>query len=194
MLSLASPTDPAWADRALAAVDLVLLDHAHCEKKAASTAVNLLFRYPEVAGLAVPLSRIAREELEHFERVLGVCARRGLRFRRIPPSPYAGRLSEAVRTAEPARLLDTLLVCALIEARSCERMSILADRLPDPGLRDLYRGLLESEARHHAAYVDLARGTSLFAEGEIRDRLRALAEHEAFVLAGDPEPVRMHSR
>jgi tRNA-(ms[2]io[6]A)-hydroxylase len=194
MLSLASPTDPGWADRAAADVDLLLLDHAHCEKKAASTAVSLLFRYPEVAGLAVPLSRIAREELEHFELVLETCRRRSLAFRRIPPSPYAGRLAEAVRTFEPARLLDTLLVAALIEARSCERMGLLAERLEDPELRALYRGLLESEARHHAAYVDLARGTSLFSDGEIRDRLRDLAEHEAFVLRGDPEPPRMHSR
>jgi len=194
MLSLASATDPAWADRAAAGIDLLLLDHAHCEKKAASTAVSLLFRYPEVAGLAGPLSRIAREELEHFEQVLDLCARRGLRFRRIPPSPYAGRLGEAVRTFEPARLLDTLLVAALIEARSCERMALLAERLEDPELRALYAGLLESEARHHAAYVDLARGTSLFSEGEIRDRLAALAEHEAHVMRGDPEPVRMHSR
>jgi tRNA-(ms[2]io[6]A)-hydroxylase len=194
MLSLASATDPAWADRAAASVDLLLLDHAHCEKKAASTAVSLLFRYPEVAGLAVPLSRIAREELEHFERVVDLCARRGIPFRRIPPSPYAGRLAAAVRTFEPARLLDTLLACALIEARSCERMGILAERLEDPGLRDLYAGLLESEARHHAAYGDLARGTSLFSEAEIRDRLRDLAAHEASILLGDPEPVRMHSR
>jgi tRNA-(ms[2]io[6]A)-hydroxylase len=194
MLSLASTTDPGWAARAAAAPDLLLLDHAHCEKKAASTAVSLLFRYPEVAGLAVPLSRIAREELEHFERVVDLCARRSIPFRRIPPSPYAGRLGEAVRTFEPARLLDTLLVCALIEARSCERMGILAESLEDPDLRALYAGLLESEARHHAAYADLARGTSLFSEAEIRERLRDLAEHEAFVLRGDPEPVRMHSR
>jgi tRNA 2-(methylsulfanyl)-N6-isopentenyladenosine37 hydroxylase len=194
MLSLASTTGAGWADRAAAATDLLLLDHAHCEKKAASTAVNLLFRYPEVAGLSVPLARIAREELEHFERVVDLCARRGLRFRRIPPSPYAGRLGEAVRTFEPARLLDTLLVCALIEARSCERMGILAERLEDPELRDLYGGLLESEARHHGVYVDLARGTSLFSEQEIRERLAALAEHEAHVMRGDPEPVRMHSR
>jgi tRNA-(ms[2]io[6]A)-hydroxylase len=193
MLRLASATLPGWVDRAAADVESILLDHAHCEKKAASTALNLVFRYPDREELLVPLSRIAREEMEHFEIVVGACRARGIRFRRLPPSPYADRLREAVRTFEPARLLDTLLCCALVEARSCERMQLLAGRLEDPGLRDLYAGLLESEARHHEAYIDMARSTGLFEEGEIRARLREIAEHEARVLAELPTEPRMHN-
>jgi tRNA-(ms[2]io[6]A)-hydroxylase len=194
MLNLASETDPGWADRAAAAVETILLDHAHCEKKAASTAMSLVFRYVERPELTLPLSRIAREELEHFETVVELCGRRGIPFRRLPPSPYAERLTKEVRTHEPARMLDTLVCCALIEARSCERMRILAGRLEDPELRALYEGLLESEARHHASYLDVARATGLFEEGEIRERLRSLAEREAEVLRGLPEEPRMHNR
>ncbi len=193
MLRLASATDPGWADRAAAATETILLDHAHCEKKAASTALNLVFRYSERQELLVPLARIAREELEHFEIVLGACRDRGIPFRRVPPSPYADRLREAARTFEPARLLDTLLCCALVEARSCERMGLLAERLEDPGLRSLYAGLLASEARHHEAYIDMARSTGLFPEAEIRGRLREIAEHEARILAELPTEPRMHN-
>ena len=192
-LHLASTTDPDWTRRAVAAADTVLLDHAHCEKKAASTALSLVFRYADRDGLAGPLSALAREELAHFELVLDALRRRGLRFRRLPPSPYAARLGEAVRTFEPARLLDTMIVCALIEARSCERMGLLAEALPDAGLRDLYAGLLESEARHHASYLDLARDAGGFREAEIRERLDALAAHEAAVLAAMPREPRMHN-
>lgn len=194
MLHLASATDPEWVGRAVAGIDLLLLDHAHCEKKAAATAVNLIFRYVERTELALPLSRIAREELEHFERVVSVAARRRIPFRRVPPSPYAARLGEAARSREPGRLLDTLVVCALIEARSCERMALLAEALPDPELAALYAGLLESEARHHGEYLAMARATGLFAEEEIRERIRVLALHEAAVLRDLPREPRMHDR
>jgi tRNA-(ms[2]io[6]A)-hydroxylase len=193
MLNLASRTDPAWTRRALADVDEILLDHAHCEKKAASTAINLIFRYPEHPQMMVPLSELAREELEHFEQVIAVIRARGAEFRRQRPSPYASRLMEAVRTHEPARLLDTLLCCALIEARSCERMQLLAEALDDAALRELYQGLLACEARHHATYVDLARTLELAPEPELKRRLRELAEHEARVLEDAPAEPRMHN-
>lgn len=193
MLALAAPTDPSWFDRASAHLDVILLDHAHCEKKAASTAINLIFRYQDRPALMAPLSALAREELAHFEEVLAVLARRGIAFRRLDPSPYAAELMSVVRDREPARLLDTLLSCALIEARSCERMQILADRLADPELARLYRGLLVSEARHHATYLDLARGVGLFAEDEIRARLAEIAAHEAAVIARSPLEPRMHN-
>ena len=191
MFALASPTDPAWADRAVAALDVVLLDHAHCEKKAAGTAIGLLFRYPDQTALLAPLSRLAREELSHFEEVLDVLQRRGIAFTRLAPSPDAGELTSNVRAAEPLRLLDTLLCCALIEARSCERMKLLAEGLADPELAELYRGLLASEARHHTTYTRL--GADRFGADVVEERLRELADHEARVVADMPREVRMHS-
>lgn len=192
MLRLAAETDPTWTTRALARLDELLLDHAHLEKKAAGTAVTLLFRYPERRVLQEPLARLAREELAHFEQVLAHLDRRGVGFRPLRPGPYAGRLHAAVRTREPERLLDTLLVAALIEARSCERLGLLAAALPtvDVPLAALYRGLLEAEARHHGEYVRLA--LALFPESAVRPRLEELARTEAEALAaGAPEP-RLH--
>jgi tRNA-(ms[2]io[6]A)-hydroxylase len=156
VLALASATDPRWVAGALASLDEILIDHAHCEKKAASTAVALLFRYPEHAALLAPLARLAREELVHFEQVLGVLAARGLTLRRQVPSPYAADLMSAISACEPQRAVDTLLCHALIEARSCERMKLLAGALEEPDLAQLYRSLLASEARHHQTYVELA--------------------------------------
>ena len=191
MLSLASTTERAWVVRALAHLDEILVDHAHCEKKAASTALSLLFKYPDREVLLAPLSRLAREELVHFETVLGALTARGIPFRHQRPSPYAAALMQAVRAHEPVRLVDTLLCSALIEARSCERMRLLADALDDGALADLYRGLLASEARHHHAYVELA--TALAPDVEVRARLRELALHEAAVLAAAPDMPRLHA-
>jgi tRNA-(ms[2]io[6]A)-hydroxylase len=191
MLNLVAPTDCAWTARALASLDEVLLDHAHCEKKAAGVAVQLLFRYPEHRFLQEPLSALAREELAHFEAVLRVLERRGVAFRRQKPSPYAGRLRGRLRAAEPARLLDTLLCSALIEARSCERMKLLAEAVAEPELAAFYRGLLAAEARHHGIYCQLA--CQLAAETEVRERLAALAGWEAEVIASAPLLPRMHS-
>ena len=189
--ALASATSPDWAARAVASLDEVLVDHAHCEKKAASTAVSLLFRYPEQEALLASLAGLAREELLHFEKVLAALGRRGLGFRRLVPSPYAERLMAAVRPNEPARLLDTLLCLALIEARSCERLALLADALADHALGALYRGLLASEARHHATYVALAETVAESADVELR--LVGLARHEAAVLAGVAPMARIHA-
>ena len=191
MLSLASTTDRAWVERARAHLDEILLDHAHCEKKAASTAVSLLFKYAERGELLATLSQLAREELGHFETVLGHLAARGVAFRHQVPSPYAGQLMKAVRAGEPGRLVDTLLCFALIEARSCERMRLLAAALDDPALAGLYRGLLAAEARHHESYVALARAVA--PEAHVRMRLRELALHEAAVLASAPPIARLHA-
>ncbi|HFE45783.1 MAG TPA: tRNA-(ms[2]io[6]A)-hydroxylase [Nannocystis exedens] len=193
MLHLASITDPAWTRRALQNIDEILLDHAHCEKKAASTALSLIFRYPERPSLMVPLARLAREELAHFEEVIAIMRRRGQEFRRQLPSPYAASLMKCVRRQEPLRLLDTLLCCAMIEARSCERMQLLAEGLEEPALARLYSGLLASEARHFNIYVDLARGLELVSEEALRERLAEVATHEATVVASAPDEPRMHN-
>ncbi len=191
MLNLAAPTRSEWLPLALAHLDAVLIDHAHCEKKAASTALAFLFRYPEEAALLAPLARLAREELEHFEAVLGVLVERGIRYRHQRPSPYAGRLLEAARTQEPGRRVDLLLCSALIEARSCERFSLLAEALEDERLAAFYRDLLASEARHHGMYVELA--SAVAPREEIRTRLRELALHEAAVLEQMPRLARLHA-
>jgi tRNA-(ms[2]io[6]A)-hydroxylase len=191
MLKLAEPTASDWAQRAAEHIDEILLDHAHCEKKAAGAAVQLLFRYPQHAFLQVPLSRLAREELAHFERVLGVLQARGKGLTRQRPSPYGGRLHAFVRRREPEQLLDLLLVSALIEARSCERFRELAAALDEPELAALYRELLASEARHHQVYVELAE--ALTSSEQVRVRLAELAQEEAAILR-EPAPYpRLHT-
>jgi tRNA-(ms[2]io[6]A)-hydroxylase len=191
MLALAAPTHPSWTRRVLARLDELLLDHAHCEKKAAGTAVSLIFRYPQRGFLLEPLSRLAREELTHFEAVLRLLAERGVAYRPLRASPYAGRLRRCLRAAEPERLIDVLLCSALIEARSCERFKLLAEAVADPDLAAFYRGLLAAEARHHQVYRDLA-GELAPAE-VVRARLAELAEREAAILARVPPRPRMHA-
>jgi len=192
MLSLAAPTDPAWVARVEQNLADLLLDHAHCEKKAASTALNLIFRYQRRPSLARPLSELAREELEHFELMLAELEARGIPYGALDPSPYASELMKHVRRGEPDRLVDTLLVCALIEARSCERMKLLSEHLRDPQLRALYKGLLASEARHHRGYVQLA--AQEIGRETTMERLSELATIEAQVLATAPaDLVRMHT-
>jgi tRNA-(ms[2]io[6]A)-hydroxylase len=190
VLHLASRTDPSWVGRAMAHLDEVLLDHAHCEKKAASTAINLIFRYPDHASLMRPLSALAREELEHFETMLKVLDARGIPFRRQKPSAYAGRLMKVVRAGEPARMLDTLLVCAFIEARSCERMQLLSAAFADPLLEKVYCELLAAEARHHTTYVGLAE--EIFGGEATAERLETVALHEAQQLAEAYPEDRLH--
>ena len=193
MLRLQSATPQEWTDRAVTEIEELLIDHAHCEKKAASTAINLIFRYPEYAQLLKPLSALAREELEHFELVLDELRSRGCEYRRLKPSSYAGKLITAVRKDEPYKLLDTLLCCALIEARSCERMKLLSEAFKpvDEGLAELYRSLLASEARHHSLYVDLA--LDFAPQAEVMSRLQELAIHESTILQERGPELRMHS-
>lgn len=198
MLHLASETPAHWGRWAVDNIDPILLDHAHCERKAASNAINLIFRYTDHANLMAPLSALAREELEHFEEVLQHLARRGVTFERQFPSDYAGQLMKACRTDEPLRLLDTLLCASLIEARSCDRMQhvhrALQTAAVDPALTELYGGLLQCEARHHATYVDLARAEGIVPEAELRERLAELAAREATVMTTLPIEPRLHSR
>lgn len=191
MLSLHSRTPVAWARQVEAHLPEVLVDHAHCEKKAAGTAMNLIFSYVEHVEFVKPLSEIVNEELDHFREVLDLLGQRGIPFRRQPPSSYGRRLMECVRTHEPQKLIDRCLIAALIEARSCERFALLRDEIQDADLAEFYGSLFESEARHHSTYVQFAKQ---FGEPEqIHQRLHELAEQESAILAlGDPF-VRMHS-
>jgi tRNA-(ms[2]io[6]A)-hydroxylase len=191
MLSLQSASAARWLAQVDAGLDEVLIDHAHCEKKAAGVAMNLLFSYVDHTDLARAMTEIVEEELEHFRMVLDLLERRGIRFRKLSPSAYGPRLHELVRKEEPGRAVDRLLVAGLIEARSCERFALLGEHVDDADLRDFYRGLFESEARHHSTYVRLAAGFA--PEQTVRERLHELAAAEAAIIErGDPQP-RMHS-
>jgi len=191
MLSLQSASTDRWLAQVDDDLEEVLIDHAHCEKKAAGVAMNLLFSYVDHPDLARAMTEIVVEELEHFRMVLDLLDRRGIRFRKLAPSSYGARLHELIRRAEPGRGVDRLLVAGLIEARSCERFSLLAAHVPDRELRDFYRGLFESEARHHATYVRLAAG--FVSEEEVRARLRELAVAEAAIIEQGDSLARMHS-
>ncbi len=190
---LAQPTAPSWTEAARRATATILLDHAHCEKKAASTAVGFLFRYPDRAALVQAMCKVAREELLHFERVVVEMKRRGLALKRLPPSPYGGELYKLVRSWQPAKLIDELLVSALIEARSSERFALLADALTDedPQLAALYRELGPSEERHTRLYVDLA--AEFAPRAEVEARLATLAAREAAIVAAPSPAVRLHA-
>ena len=191
MLSLQSASSARWLAQVDAHLDEILIDHAHCEKKAAGVAMNLLFAYVDHVVLAREMTEIVNEELEHFRMVLDLLERRGIPFRKLAPSSYGQRLHELVRKNEPERAVDRLLVAGLIEARSCERFSVLAEYVNDPELRDFYQSLFESEARHHSTYVRLA--CDVAPEETVRERLHWLAAREAEIIAaGDPFP-RMHS-
>ena len=191
MLRLSAPTRTDWLPEAIHNIDTILLDHAHCEKKAASTAMNLIFRYQYRPDLMLPLSELAREELRHFELMMRTLSERGIHFDRMVPSSYAPRLCAEIRKGEPERFIDTMICCALIEARSCERMKLLADGLEDHGLSRLYAGLLASEARHHQTYLDLAVAES--SQEVVYGRLSELSAHEASVLAVPGPEIRLHS-
>jgi tRNA-(ms[2]io[6]A)-hydroxylase len=191
---LAAPSSATWLDAAIERPDLVLIDHAHCERKAAGTALQLMFRYPSDEVLGAALSALAREELEHFEQVLRLLQARGITLRPLPAPAYGATLTAAVRRGAPERMLDAFLVAGLIEARSHERMALLAVHSPDPELQDLYGALLTSEARHFGLYWLLAE--ERFGRGPTVARLEELAAVEVQALTGDlanPEHVRMHS-
>jgi tRNA-(ms[2]io[6]A)-hydroxylase len=191
MLSLAEDTRAEWVERAVQALDEVLLDHAHCEKKAAGGALRLLFSYPDQQYLQQPLAALAQEELTHFQQLLALLERRGVKFERQKPSPYASKLHAKVRPREPHRLTDLLLTCALIEARSCERMKLLSEAPIDAELKAFYKDLLVSEARHHQVYVALA--CRVEPADQVRERLEDLARQEAEILNESAPHTRLHS-
>jgi tRNA-(ms[2]io[6]A)-hydroxylase len=191
MLGLYSQTAADWLLQVDQHLEEILIDHAHCEKKAAATAMNLIVAYVERLELCRELVAIVNEELEHFGLVLDLLQRRSIRFRRLPPSSYGRKLNDLVRKLEPGRAVDRLLVAGLIEARSCERFDLLRRHVEDAELAAFYDNLFASEARHHSTYVRLAK---LFApETAVDDRWAELSAAEAEVIAvRDPLP-RMHS-
>jgi tRNA-(ms[2]io[6]A)-hydroxylase len=182
-------TPDQWIEEALKHPELMLIDHANCEKKAASTALNMIYRYVDKHDLLQKMSKLAREELHHFEQVIGIMKKRGVVYSQLSSSRYAGGLHKAVRSHEPAKLIDSLIVGAFIEARSCERFAKLAPHLDDE-LRDFYLSLLKSESRHFEDYLKLA---SKYSDDSIESRVAEFASIERGLIE-DPDPeFRFHS-
>lgn len=182
-------TPARWIENALANQDLMLIDHAHCEKKAASTALSLMYRYVDNYDLLNKMSRLAREELRHFEQVLAIIKKRGVPYCHLTPARYAAGLRKEVRTDDPGRLIDVMVVGAIIEARSCERFAALAPHLDDE-LRDFYTSLLKSEARHYKDYLSLAEQA---AGGDVNDRVQVFLSIEQKLVEQPDTEFRFHS-
>ena len=189
---LRAVTPSAWLERARRDWRELLIDHANCEKKAASTALSLLFTYAEDFALAAQLSRLAREELRHFEQVQRLMVSLDVPFERLAPSRYAEGLRRAVRQDEPGRCVDLLICGGLIEARSCERFTALAPLLPEP-VSGFYRALSEAEVRHFTVYFDLARNAAREDHAGFDARVVQLAGIEADLIATPDAQFRFHS-
>ena len=188
---LINKTSEDWIDLAISNPMEILLDHAHCERKAAGVALQLMFRYVGEPGLSEILSPLAREELEHFERVLSILNTRGKKLQKLASPPYGATLAKNICKDEPLRMLDSFLVAGLIEARSHERMKLLSIHSPDIELRNLYADLLKSEARHFGIYWKLA--AERFERNLLTSRLGELAKVESDALLEMHHQPRMHS-
>ncbi|WNZ63481.1 tRNA-(ms[2]io[6]A)-hydroxylase [Myxococcus sp. MxC21-1] len=179
---LHAATDPRWLPLALERFDEVLVDHAHCEKKAAANALSMLQAYPDLPGLPSQMARLAREESAHLARVLDLMAARGLTLTKDAGDPYAQGLQKLIRTPAAERRMDRLLVAAVIEARSCERLSLLAEGLTDPALARFYGELAQSEDGHQSLFYRLAVTASEGDEASVKARLEWMLEREAQVI------------
>ena len=188
---LSSETSDEWISLALSNPIDILIDHAHCERKAAGVAIQLMFRYPLEAGLAETLSPIAREELEHFEKILYFLKNLGHKLKALKPPPYGAELAKNIRKDEPNRMLDSFLIAGLIEARSHERLSLLALNSKLENFKDLYASLIESEARHFGVYWKLAQ--TKFNKTQTLKRLDELSKLESKILSETFLMPRVHS-
>jgi len=191
MLHLHSTSSDRWLSQVDDNLNEILIDHAHCEQKAAATAMNLMFDYVENQELCAEMMSIVTEELEHFQMVLELLRQRSIRFFKTKPGTYGRELMSLVRRQEPHKAVDRLLVAGLIEARSCERFVLLRDHLQDAELSEFYGSLYESEARHHSTYVRLAKYFA--SDNEVSARLEELAAEEAVIIAAGCELPRIHS-
>ncbi|MEB3221061.1 MAG: tRNA-(ms[2]io[6]A)-hydroxylase [Candidatus Sericytochromatia bacterium] len=191
MFCLKSETEARWLEAVQADVDALLADHAWCEKKAAASAMSLIARHPDDPVLVPAMLALAHEELEHFDRLWQLLQARGVSLGGMDKDPYVAALMPLVRKGDASEaLVDRLLVSSLIEARSAERFFLLAEHLADAALRELYRELATTEARHHTTFVNLAMH---YAPREaVRARLAELSEQEAVIVAQMPVAARMH--
>ena len=186
------PSPAGWMRKACVSRETLLIDHANCEKKAASTALALMFAYAEDLELTARMSRLAREELRHYEQVAKLIQSLGVAPQRLAPGRYAERLRRLVAKSEPQREVDLMICGAFIEARSCERFGALSLEIGAP-LCDLFQGLHEAEARHHRVYLDLARRAATRAGIAMTARIEAFAALEAELITTPDAVFRFHS-
>lgn len=199
MLRLLAPTDPAWIALAATQLDRILVDHAHCEHKAAASALALVSRYGDDPVLVDRLCALASEEASHLRDVARICAARGLSLGKPEPDPYVKALRSLVRGNLVDERIDRLLVAALVEARSCERLKLLAERVVDDELRPLYDELWRTEAQHYATFAELARRSAeragdepAAARARVEERFARLCREEARILADLPIRAAVH--
>ena len=186
MVALRIATHPTWTTCVVENFDAFLVDHGACERKAAATGMSFVVRYPDRTELLEPMIAFAREELEHFQQVVRIIVSRGLMLAPDEADPYVGALGKHMRTGRDERLLDRLLMAAVVEARGCERFGLVAAALDDRALADFYAEITRSEARHHGLFVRLAR---LYCdERTVQDRLDELLDVEASIV--DTLPIR----
>ena len=183
-------TPDRWIENALENQSLMLIDHANCEKKAASTALSLINRYTDNFELLNKMSRLAREEMRHFEQVIALMKRRKIPYEHVSASRYAAGLRDLARKEDPAKLVDVLIIGAFIEARSCERFALLAPHL-DAELEKFYLSLLKSEARHYQDYLKLAK--TVAGDRSIVDRIELIAQRERELIESPDNQFRFHS-
>jgi len=188
---LLCPTPDRWVENALANPALMLIDHANCEKKAANTALSLINRYTDSFDLLNKMSRLAREEMRHFEHVIAIMKRRNIAYAHVTASRYAPGLRDLARKSEPGKLVDVLIIGAFIEARSCERFARLAPHL-DAELETFYNSLLKSESRHYQDYLKLAASVTE-SEDELNKRIAVIAAREAELIQSPDSEFRFHS-
>lgn len=187
---LGSRTSQAWVNAALNNLPLIIQDHANCEKKAAGTAMNLIFRYEFSYDLQCKLAQLIREEMLHYEQVLGIMHERGQEWEYLSAGRYAKGMLKHKRTYEPAAMVDVLIIGAFIEARSCERFAALAEVIEDARLAKYYRYLLKSESRHFEDYLALAQTLS---EDNIDERVAVFKAVESDLILSPDSELRFHS-
>lgn len=182
MLGLELPTDPRWVNLAEKDLGEILTDHAYCEQKAATSCISLIQRYPERKEMVEELAPIVTEEWGHFRAVLQEMGKRQLELGRQRKDLYVNALRDFMRKggSREERLLEELLVCALIEARSCERFRLLSLYLQEEVLREFYHRFMVSEAGHYRLFIDLAK--LYFPERQVKDRWKEYLEQEARIM------------
>jgi tRNA-(ms[2]io[6]A)-hydroxylase len=182
-------TPDQWVKNALDNIELMLLDHAHCEMKAASSAMTYMYKYSDKVDLVTKMSKIAREELVHFEQVMRILKKRNIQYKAISASRYASKLISSARTDKHGRFIDALIIGAYIEARSCERFAKIAPYL-DQDLQKFYNGLLESEKRHFTIYLHFA---EKYSDHDIAEHVNRIGEIEKNLIVSSDDEFRFHS-